>query len=143
MAIALLCFGPELGAQTRVQPELRLDVLGPPPYTAQAGIGATLPLGYYARVTGVAGYALQRDTNAIADRWRGELLARFVLDPFRQHRWGMSLGGGLSIRRRTYIAALVEVESPEVGGWMTAVQLGVSGGLRAGLVMRRAVKGRR
>jgi hypothetical protein len=132
-----------LEAQTHPQPELRLDIIGPPPYTVQPGAGATLAFGYYARVTAAAGYAMQRDTTAIADRWRADVLGRFVLDPFRQHRWGVSVGGGVSVRRRAHIAALLELESPEIGGWMTALQMGASRGLRAGIVLRRAVPGRR
>ena len=132
-----------LQAQTHPQPELRLDVLGPAPYSLQPGAGLTLAFGYYARVTAAAGYAVPRDTSAIADHWRGEVIGRFLFDPFRQHRWGVSIGGGLSVRRRAYIAALVELESPEMGGWMTALQAGSGGGLRAGVVVRRAVPGRR
>ena len=132
-----------LEAQTHPQPEIRVDVLGPAPYTVQPGAGLTLAFGYYARVSAAAGYAIPRDTNAIADHWRAEVIGRFLVDPFRQHRWGLSIGGGLSVRRRAYIVALVELESPEAGGWMTAVQAGAGGGLRAGLVLRRAIPGRR
>lgn len=141
--LALVSSTAAASAQTHRQPELRIDVVGPSPFSVQPGIGANVALGHYARISANIGYALTRDTNQIADRWRADLLGRFVLDPFRQQRWGLAVGGGLSIRRRTYIAALLELEGPEVAGWLPALQAGVSGGFRAGLVMRRAIKGRR
>ena len=66
-----------------------------------------------------------------------------TLDPFRQDAWGLSFGGGLSVRERAYLAVIAEVEGREVAGWLPALQLGVAGGFRAGVVVRRAVPGRR
>jgi hypothetical protein len=130
------------GAQ-RVQPELRLDVLGPTPASSQPGLGAAIALGNYVRAGAAVGYALEPRADLGADRWRADLLARVTLDPFRQQRWGFSLGGGLSFRRRTYLAAILDLEGPETQGILPAVQFGVSGGVRAGIVLRRALKGRR
>ena len=120
-----------------------MDLLGPPPAVWQVGVGATARLGYYARLTGIAAYAPQADPRFLGDRWRADVLARLLLDPFRQQRWALSIGGGLSIRRTTYLAAIVDLEGPPVGGLMPALQVGVSGGMRAGLVFRRAMRGRR
>jgi hypothetical protein len=131
------------GAQTHPWPELRADVIGPRPYSVQPGAGATIALGTYARLSAVAGYAIRADSTYIADRWRADLLGRFLFDPFRQRRWALSVGGGVSVRRRAYLAAIVELEGPVVSGWSPAVQAGVSGGLRGGFVLRRAVQGRR
>lgn len=132
-----------LGAQT-LQPEVRLDVLGPRPYAVGPGIGAILPLGYYVKLSAGLGYELPLEKGPTGDRWRTELLARATFDPFRQQRWAFSLGGGLTQRRSaTYLAAIAEVEGPEMRGLIPALQVGVSGGLRAGLVLRRAVPGRR
>jgi hypothetical protein len=133
----------DANAQLRPQAELRVDVLGPEPHTVQPGAGATVSIGTYARASAVVGYALQRDTNQLEDRWRADLLGRFLFDPFRQQRWAIAVGGGVSIRRRTYLVALVELEGPEAAGWLPAVHVGVSGGFRGGLVFRRAVSGRR
>ena len=129
--------------QTRPQPELRVDVMGPREYSVQPGLGATVSLGHYARAGAAVGYALAPDSNQIADRWRVDLLGRFLFDPFRQQRWALSIGGGVSIRRRTYIAAVAELEGPETAGWLPAVTIGVSGGLRGGFAVRRAIQGRR
>lgn len=130
-------------AQFRPQPELRLDVLGPHPYSVQPSLGTNVAFGTYARATAIVGYSLQRDTNQIADHWRVDLLGRFLFDPFRQQRWGFSVGGGVSIRHRTYIAALLDLEGPETAGWLPAVHIGVSGGLRGGFALRRATEQRR
>lgn len=130
-------------AQTHPQPELRADVSGPSPYSVQPGVGGTIALGTYARAGAAVGYAIRNDSTEIADRWRIDLLGRFLFDPFGQRRWALSVGGGVSVRRRVYLAALVDLEGPALAGWRPAVQGGVSGGLRGGIVVRRAIQGRR
>ena len=102
-----------------------------------------MPLGYYVRVSTDVGYAVRRNASFVDDRWRGDLIVRVTLDPFRQERWGFSLGGGLTFRRRTYLAALMELEGPEKAGFVPAFQAGVSGGFRGAIVLRRAIKNRR
>jgi hypothetical protein len=143
MVMATLAIAGSAGAQTHVQPEARLDVVGPSPYTVQPGVGATVALGTYARAGVAVGYATRDDSTQIADRWRADVLGRFLFDPFRQRRWALSVGGGVSFRRRPYLAALLDLEGPELAGWRPALQAGVSGGLRGGIVMRRAVDDRR
>lgn len=138
--VLLLC-AQRMHAQ--LQPELRVDALGPAPYVVQSGAGVTLALGYYARVTAVVAGAPQTDDRYIGDHWRGDVIARVLLDPFKQQRWALSLGGGLSVRRQTYLAAIVDLEGPAIGGVMPALQAGVGGGVRAGVVLRRAMRGRR
>lgn len=127
----------------QVQPELRLDVIGPAQFSVQPGLGAVLAIGNYARVGAAVGYAVRPDTSLVADRLRADLLARVTLDPFREQRWGFSIGGGLSFRRRTYLAAILELEGPEIGGFLPAFQVGVSGGVRGAVILRGARKGRR
>ena len=141
--VAALAIGPGAAGAQRLQPELRIDALWPAPVVVQPGVGATIPLGYYVRVTAAAGYAPRADARLIDDHWRGDVIGRFLLDPFRQQRWGASVGGGLSIREKTYLAALLDIEGRDWKGVMTALQIGVSGGVRAGLVFRRAVSDRR
>lgn len=143
LAFAMLCALSPLQSQT-LQPEIRLDVLGPSPYSLEPGVGVVTPLGYYVRVSAGAGYALPLESSLAGDRWRGELLGRFTFDPFRQRRWALSIGGGVSYRRSaTYLAAVVDLEGPAVRGVLPAVQAGISGGARVGIVLRRAVAGRR
>lgn len=127
----------------RIQPEVRLDALGPAPYTVEPGVGMIVPLGHYVRVGMNAGFNVRRHEAFTGGSWRADLLARVTLDPFRQQRWALSIGGGLSFRRRTYVAAIVDLEGPETHGWLPALQAGVSGGFRAGVGVRRAIEGRR
>lgn len=131
--VALLVASPPALAQ-RVQPELRVDALGPAQYTIEPSAGLIVPVGRYVRASIGAGYG---------ERLRVDALGRFTLDPFRQQRWALSIGGGLSFRRRTYLAVVADLEGPEMRGWLPAFQVGLSGGFRAGIGVRRAIPGRR
>lgn len=137
LSLALSC---SVHAQTP-QPEARLDVLGPPPARFHAGGGLTWALGHYARVSAIASYGMA--ARAASGEWRGDLLARVTLDPFRQHRYGVSFGGGITVRRRPHLLAVAEVEGPAWGSVTPAVQGGLGNGARAGLVLRRTRSGRR
>ena len=130
---------PAVSVAQRVQPELRVDAIGPAPHAVHAGAGLTVALGHYARISAVGGIGVRHGDIA----GRGDLIARVLLDPFRQRRFGFSLGGGLSVRERPWLLAVVELEGPERFGWMPAVQGGLGGGPRVGLVFRRARPGRR
>lgn len=139
--VALMYVAPSLlWAQ---QTEVRVDVLGPPPAAVQPALGYTMFAGYYARISAIAGYALTPRRDLIANRWRGDIIARFLLDPFRQQRWALSVGGGLSFRRHTYLAAVLDLEGPEMRGFVPAFQLGLSGGTRGAVILRRAIPQRR
>lgn len=127
-----------------LQPELRIDVSGPAPVAIEPGIGVTTALGTYVRLGVLAGYDVNGAPERTGRRWRGDAVARVTLDPFRQQRWALSFGGGVSYRgATTYLAALMDLEGPEVRGVLPAVQVGASGGMRAALVLRRALRGRR
>jgi hypothetical protein len=107
------------------------------------GLGAVIPIGYYVRAGAAVGY-LPLDTRLSSHRWHADLITRLTLDPFREQRWGLSVGGGLSYhRRRMSLAVIADLEGPEMRGWLPAFQVGLSGGFRAGLILRRAVPGRR
>lgn len=143
-AALLLCASRPVTAQSGpLQTEARIDFIGPSPYRWQPGLGLTAFAGVYARFTAAIGYVPQSDSRFVANHWRGDVIARVLLDPFRQERWGLSVGGGLSVRRRTYIAAVIDLEGPPVGGWLPVVQAGMSGGARCGFALRRAISGRR
>lgn len=125
------------------QPEMRVDLIGPRPYALHGGAGVIIPLGYYARLGAMGAYGVRQVGGERRDEWRADVIARLTLDPFRQQRWGFSLGGGITVRRHAYLLAIADIEGPETRGWLPAFQLGVGGGIRAGLGFRRAVKGRR
>ena len=134
---------PALASAQRVQPEARVDLIGPSPYAVHAGLGVGRPVGTYVRVSASGAYGMRPIDGDHRPEWRGDLLARFTLDPFRQQRWALSVGGGITIRHRAFLVALADLEGSAVGGVVPAVQVGLGGGLRAGLVLRRAMRGRR
>jgi len=142
-------------AQTpaRPQPELRVDVIdvrSDRRGTLQAGAGVSLPLGYYARLGVVAaGGVTQRDDTSLGSG-RLDLVTRFLFDPFREARWGLSVGGGLTVTHvaqeewRELVLVLIDLETPPVKRKIVpAIQLGLGGGTRVGVAVRPYRQGRR
>jgi hypothetical protein len=132
---ALLLVPAALAAQ---QPEVRVDAFWTTHPTWHVGAGLTWRAGNYIRISAIGGRAL-----AEGDSYRGELIGRATLDPFRRRRVALSIGGGLGIAHEAYMIALVELEGPAWKGISPAVQAGVGRGYRAGVVLRRAIRGRR
>ena len=134
-----------------VVPELRIDVLGADPTSVQAAVGVEIPAGYYVRVGLLAGAgATIEPDGASRAAGRVDLLARFLVDPFRQSRWGFSAGAGLSLR-----ANPGETVSPDIfvaidlegrrsrSGFTPSVQVGLGGGVRGGIGLRWSGRGAR
>lgn len=130
--------------QMTVQPEIRVEVMYSERQSSlHAGAGAQIPLGYYVRigVIGAIGAPIGGDGgNASA---RIDLLGRFLFDPFRQSRFGLSAGGGVSIRAergeraRPLLLAAVDIEGRRTSaGIVPALQLGLGGGVRIGVALR-------
>jgi hypothetical protein len=146
-AIALLAVAPASGrAQQRVPiaPELRLDVIGARPTSVQGAVGVEIPAGTYVRVgvLGGAGMAIDGDESSRA-AGRVDVLARFLIDPFRQARWGFSAGAGVSLRAdpgekvRPRILAAIDLEGRRTSaGLSPSVQIGLGGGVRGGVGLR-------
>jgi hypothetical protein len=74
---------------------------------------------------------------------RFDAIGRFLFDPFREIPFGMSLGGGLSLpyavrdpRLRPYLTTVLDVEGRMRGSLTPALELGLGGGARIGLVLR-------
>lgn len=133
----------------RAQWEVRVDGRFGASPAARFGAGVNVPAGYYVRLGGAAGLGPARHDHRTVAGAQMEAVARYLLDPFREIRWGLYAGAGLSAsweeaaQWRGHLVALIGLEGPESGRWRTAVELGLGGGLRAGLVMRRArVNGR-
>lgn len=151
MTVALAAGARRLHAQsvTEVQPELRLDVLAPHPTVAQLGAGVEIPFGWYTRLGLVVAGGAARDSGIVVGSGRGDAIVRFLLDPFRESPWGLSLGGGVSVRYeplrgwREYLTVVADVEGPARGPVIPALQVGLGGGARVGLVLRRAIQLRR
>jgi hypothetical protein len=140
---ALLCAQP-VALKPPVQLELRADLLGGPPAGMQAGLGANVPAGYYVRLgMDAAAGASMHDGRAIASG-RADVVARYLLDPFREFKWGPYIGGGFTAQwdrravRRGDLLLLAGIEGPAHAGWRTAVEVGLGGGARLGVVLRRA-----
>lgn len=145
-ALALLGAPAAARAQGRripVAPELRLDALGGRPASVQGGVGVEVPAGYYARVGMIAGLGstFERD-GASRAAGRVDVLARFLLDPFRQSAWGFSAGGGVSLRAdpgervRPRLLVALDLEGRSRHGVTPALQLGLGGGVRGGVGLR-------
>lgn len=133
-----------------VQPELRLDVIAGHQPAVQLGAGAQLPLGYYVRLglDGAVGVPTGSDVpSPRRPDARADLLVRFLLDPFRQSAYGLSLGGGLSARAepgdrvRPRLLVAMDVEGRRSArGLVPALQVGLGGGVRVGVVLRRGAR---
>jgi hypothetical protein len=125
--------------------EARGDAIVAGPAAIHAGIGFTAPLGTYVRSGLVGGLGAGEDGLS----GRVDLVSRFQLDPFREHRWAPYAGGGLTARfdahRQTRFALLllVGVDGPARQGLTTAVEAGLGSGGRIGVIIRRAVAERR
>lgn len=155
--VVLAALARPLGAQqpvrsSRWQPELRADAFSGDPWAAHAGAGLGYRLGYYARLVLVAGAGASGgwdDVDAGNDATRAsgrvELLGRFVLDPFRERDRGFYAAAGLvqrleqGARPRTRLTAMVGVEGRSRGGLAPSLEAGFGGGVRVGLVLRRAL----
>ncbi len=126
--------------------EYRADAIVGRGTSAQLGIGAVFPGGVYARmsVDGAAG-ATWRDGGTHASG-RVDVIARFLLDPFREAPVGLSVGAGLSVpyvagdtHVRPYLTFVADIEGRRRSGLTPALQIGLGGGARVGIVLRRSV----
>ena len=139
-----------------VAPEVRVDLIAGHEPAAQLGVGVQIAAGYYTRigVDAALGIPLGADAAAGSSRHgvdgRLDLLARFLLDPFRQTAYGVSVGGGASVRAeqgdraRPFLLVALDVEGRRsTTGVVPALQVGLGGGARFGVVLRRAAAGAR
>ena len=143
---SLLSVARLVGAQVPSPPryaEFRLDAIMSDATSAYAGAGAVIPLGTYVRLgIDAAGGATFHDGTSRASG-RVDAIARFLLDPFREAPFGLSVGGGLSLpytdgdkRIRPYLTAVVDIEARRRGSITPALQIGLGGGTRVGVVLR-------
>ena len=141
-------------AARRVLPPLELradaiDARSTRSGTLHAGAGVNIPLGSYMRLELDGAGGVTRREDADHHSGRGDALARFLLDPFAESPWGLSIGGGMSVlfadaaRTHAYLVVIADLEAPRVAGVVPALQVGLGGGLRVGLVARAYRPGRR
>jgi hypothetical protein len=143
--VALSCVSSAARAQQRIPmyAEYRGDAIVGRGTTVQGGAGVVLPAGVYVRtsVDGAAGVTW-RDGGTHASG-RVDVIARFLLDPYREVPIGVSMGGGVSVpyasgdrNLRPFLTAVVDVEGRVRRGLTPALQLGFGGGTRIGVVVR-------
>lgn len=133
------------------QSEVRVDGIVARSSGVEAAYGFSIPAGIYLRPGLVGGVGVGRH----GVESRADLISRFSLDPFRQSRWAPYVGAGLSGRFRptadggakAFLLVFTGIEGPLPGGhaagWVPAVELGLGGGARIGLILRRGINGRR
>jgi hypothetical protein len=141
----LFSTSPLAAQQPRVAmaPELRADVLGGKGTAVHAGAGVQIPAGTYVRVGVIGGVGSRWQNGESRADGRLDVLARFLIDPFRQSRWGLSAGGGVSLRAsdgdrvRPNLLLALDLEGPRSrSGMSPAFQIGLGGGVRGGLGLR-------
>lgn len=125
-----------------VRPELRIDHLGGLHRALHVGVGISARAGTYLRVGGNVGVAPDW-TGGVNDRAHADLTARFMIDPFRQSRLGLSVGGGVSARYqrdrvRAFALVLADLEFGRTSGWNPFIRAGLGGGTRLAIGTRRA-----
>jgi hypothetical protein len=122
----------------------------------ELGWSLIIPTSVYVRTTlTAAGGYIWRDQRWMRES-RYEASARFLLDPFRQARYGLSFGAGAGMTNsdglfgepnsigiasqtwRPYLVTYMDLELRKTAGLTPAVQVGIGSGIRAGLVIRSA-----
>jgi hypothetical protein len=148
VALAALVFHARLAGGQEQPPrygELRADAIIGRWASAQGGVGLVVPLDVYTRlgIDGAIGTTWRND--APHGSGRVDAIARFLLDPFREAPFGLSLGGGVSVpyvagdtHVRPYLTAVIDVEGRMRGAVTPALEVGLGGGARIGLVLRRS-----
>jgi hypothetical protein len=122
--------------------EYRVDAISGRGNTVQGGGGVTVPEGIYVRLAVVGALGTTWRDGAAHASGRGDVIARFSLDPLRESPLGLSLGGGVSVpivegdRVRPYATVVIDLEGRMRGHWTPAVQLGLGGGTRLGVALR-------
>jgi hypothetical protein len=136
LAALLIALGAPAALAQRVQPEVRFETLGAQ-YQGLVGVALHVPMGRYVRIGfGGTGFAVGRT----------DLIARFTFDPYRQMRWALSAGGGVSYDvelKEPFLALHGELEGPRLGGVTPFVSAGLAGGARYAVGIRRAFTNRR
>ena len=100
-------------------------------------------MGSYVRLgIDAAGGATWHDGSTRASG-RVDAIGRFLLDPYREMPFGLSVGGGLTLpyvdgdtRVRPYVTVVVDLEGRKRGPFTPAIQLGLGGGTRVGVALR-------
>jgi hypothetical protein len=133
-----------------IQPEVRVDVLAARATAGQVAAGAVGSIGEYLRVGGdLGGGILGGDGRGTRLGARADAYGRFHVDPLAQSRWAPYLVAGGSLRTdersrgRLYVLAALGVEGPASHHVVPAFELGLGGGVRFSVALRRAFENHR
>jgi hypothetical protein len=156
VALAGLAKGQSNPPLPRLMNEGRVDGRWSRSNAVELGWSLIVPVSPYVRthLTAAGGY-IWRDQLWMRES-RYEATARFLLDPFRQARYGLSFGGGIGMtnsdglygrpdpfgnrpqRWRPFLLAYTDVELRKTAGLTPAVQVGIGSGIRVGFLIRSA-----
>ena len=150
LAAILVLVGVSNGADAQTQslipplyPEFRADAIVARETAAQVGAGVVVPLGIYVRFSVDAAGGVTFADNTSRASGRVDAIGRFLLDPFRETPVAVSFGGGLSVpyvdgqsHVRPYLTAVLDIEGRKRGAVTPALQIGLGGGARVGIVLR-------
>lgn len=137
----------QLGAPQSRAPrwEARLEATAAESPGAHLGLGLGVRTGWYARASlAVATGAVFGEDDVWRGSQRGELVLRFLMDPFGNQARGWYGGAGVSVqqvagqRSRGALLLLAGVEGRARTGVRPALEVGLGGGVRIGLVLRGA-----
>ena len=127
-------------------PELRLDATSARIPRLELSGGAVVPIGIYVRLALTAGAGVTKQDDIYRTAGRADAIARFELDPLRQHTRGAYIGGGVSLlgrdgpHVRAYLAIVAALELKQRAGWAPSIEAGLGGGARVGVGFRRAME---
>ena len=144
LALAISATASAQGGGEQLTPEARVDAIVAARGTSlEVGGGVQVLAGYYARIAVIGAAGTDVTDGSRVGSGRLDLVGRFLLDPFRQSSWGLSVGAGVSLRARSgdhvrpYLLTVVDVEGPRAGnGVAPSLQVGVGGGVRLGAGVR-------
>lgn len=127
-------------------PELRLDATSARVSRLELSAGAVVPIGIYTRLALTAGAGMANSGGSYHAVGRGDAIARFELDPLKQHSRGAYVGGGLSLlgdsgpHVRAWLALVAGVELKARAGWVPSIEAGLGGGARVAVTVHRAME---
>jgi hypothetical protein len=133
----------------RVQPTLRADLILDRDVGAQLAGGMSVAAAHNVRLALDAGAGGVSRASGWQATGRFDALARWLSDPFRQSRWAISGGGGVGLRvaqhasPRAVAVLFAGLDAPARGTWVPGIELGLGGGVRIGMTLRRVTAQRR
>lgn len=146
-------------ARPGLVPVGRVDLIIGNPAAVQAGLGFTYGVGDEFRLGATA--AVGGSSRGLSGR--ADVFGQFSLDPYGRGsgRWRPYIGGGLTVRLdqvnpgtggregggrdgggggHAYLLAFIGAEGPRTGRFSPGVELGLGGGVRLGVTLRRTGK---